>query len=138
MVLSLAAMSTISACSTELEPFTPSSNLYTVLGYLDTDADTQFVRIVPLRAVVQRDTLDSLDVAVTTTNLESGEVAAWEHNLMKLTDSTYGHVYSAAFDVKPGDTLPVECRATGWQNYIRSNKRTRSPGESRLRVWGAQ
>ena len=126
-----------SGCSTELEPFAPADITFTILGYLDTDADTQYVRIVPLRKVVQRDERDSIDARVTTTHIETGETETWTHNLIRFADSSYGHMFSSALDVRPGGTYNIDVRRSDGASASAQTRVPERPGDPDS-VFGAQ
>jgi hypothetical protein len=91
----------MSACDTSFQPFAESEHHFTVMGYLDSDADTQFVRIVSLRQVIDRSLPLPIDATVQTTDLVTGEQVAWHDMLIQFDDSTYGHVFWAAFQPQP-------------------------------------
>ena len=97
----------LAGCETTLEPFAESDISFTILGYLDTDLDTQRVRISPLRAVVDRGGPEPIDALVTTTDLTSGHSVEWVEEAALLTDSSYGHIFWAPFAAEPGHTYQI-------------------------------
>jgi hypothetical protein len=97
----------LSACDTQFEPFADGESHFTILGYLDTDADTQFVRIEPLRPVIQR-TGAPIDATVRTIDLTSQTVDVWTDSLIQFSDASFGHVYWSEFQAVPTHTYRIE------------------------------
>lgn len=98
----------IGGCETSFEPFVEGEQYFTVMGYLDSAADTQFVRVVPVRRVLDRSQPVPIDAAVVTTDLTTGEQVAWRDSLFQFRDSTYGHVFWAAFRPEPEHRYRIE------------------------------
>lgn len=102
--------------STAVNPFIDSGNYYSVYGYLDTFADSQFVRVVPLRGRLERiqsetDPLVNLDAFVSTVDLNNGDSVIWTPRLVQFRDSTYGYLFGARFNrVWPGHTYRLTVR----------------------------
>jgi len=95
-------------CESSFEPFAESDLTFTIFGFLDTDADTQHIRIIPLRQVVDRGGPDPIDARVTTTDLETGETVEWHDSVTQFADSSYGHVFWAAFNAEPDHRYRVD------------------------------
>ncbi|MEZ4699147.1 MAG: hypothetical protein R2834_02355 [Rhodothermales bacterium] len=96
-----------------LDPFENDAKYFTVYGYLDVLETTHALRVIPITrrsAVIQTpsDPAADLDVQVTTTNLRTGEVVHWVHNLEELADGTYGHIYRAVFRVEQEHSYRLE------------------------------
>jgi len=98
----------VSACDSNFTPFSQTDNFYTLLGYLDTDADTQYVRVIPFRATVERQLEPTIDAVVRSIDLTGGSTVVWSDSLVSFPDSTYGHVFWAVFSAKPEHTYRVE------------------------------
>src|SRR5690606_13783533 len=60
------------SCESEFEAFEPGPTSFGVYGYLDTAADTQFVRVIAIRRTLERDG-QGFEGTVTITNLDTGE-----------------------------------------------------------------
>ncbi len=86
-VLLLAALALVACaaggCDTSLDAFADSDKYYSVFGYLDAAADTQWVRIDPLRDSVLVGT-EPFEARVTTTNLSTGETSVWQRKIINL------------------------------------------------------
>lgn len=77
---------------------------YYVAGYLDTAADTQFVRVDAVRPTRLPADASPLDAVVTTTELRTGAVVVWRDSLATRTDGTPAHLFWATFRPEAGRT----------------------------------
>ena len=107
-VVFLGALSILAGCDSNFEPFTESGLHYTVLGYLDTDADTQFIRVVPFRPVVDRLYTEAIDAVLRSTDLDAGTSLVWQDSVVHFPDSSYGHVFWSRFRAAPGHKYRIE------------------------------
>lgn len=105
----------LSACDNTVDPFSPTgSQPFAVFGYLDTAADTQFIRVTDVR----RDPAAALTAAtivepderprVTTTDVDTGNRIIWRDSLITLDDGAPGLLYFAPFSPRPGVTYRLE------------------------------
>ncbi len=89
-------------CEEAVNPFLDDGRYFTLYGYLDTDRDTQFVRVEPLRRTVDLPAPGPLTgVSVTMTEVETGKVVQWRDSLVAfsvgLDQTVYGHVFRTVF-----------------------------------------
>ncbi|NND72911.1 MAG: hypothetical protein HKN43_15145 [Rhodothermales bacterium] len=102
---------------TIITPFSDRDAHFTLFGFIST-ADTQRVRVIPVRTQLDREMEPvPLDVTVTTTGKSSGLVEEWgelrpllssgERGVM-FDDSTFGHVFQAIFTPVIGETYVLE------------------------------
>jgi len=109
-----------SACENAFEPFRTDSNLhFSLFGYLNASADTQWIRVTPVRRSVFT-TPGNLDATVTLERMGSGEsvvlrdsifrfavagpdeaASSWAHNFWTDVPIAYGETYR--FSVRSGD-----------------------------------
>lgn len=111
MLAALLAWST--ACDDTIQPLADNpESLFAVYGFLDSSADTQFVRVEALRPTVlaMDDTPARLDAEVTSTDLDTGEQIPWSDSLVVLDDGSTGHLFFAAFRPRVGGTYRLEVR----------------------------
>ncbi len=87
----------------DFDPFEPSNRYFSVYGYLDAAADTQFVRVTPLRDSLLAGP-GPLDAAVTLERLDTGAKTVWRDSLVRLAGGRLGHVFWSAERVVPGPT----------------------------------
>jgi hypothetical protein len=104
-------------CDNAVDPFADAdgSSPFYVFGYLDTAADTQFVRVEPIRQT--HDPAGGIPpAAVRTMASTSGDAVVWQDSAVTLTDGTPGHLYFALFRPSPGETYALAVnRADGAQ-----------------------
>ncbi len=100
----------LGACDAAFDPVTESETaFFAVYGFLDTAADTQFVRVSPLRPLLEV-AADPPVPRVSTTLLETGERVAWQDSLVRLDDGAAGLLFFARFRAHPGSRYRLEVR----------------------------
>lgn len=97
-----------------VDPFTTGAH-YTVYGFLSPFETEHFVRVIPIRRYPENiakpgGPQSEIDAEVTSTNLSTGQTLKWTHNLVRLNDGSYGHVFSAGFLVSTGATYRLTVR----------------------------
>ena len=102
----------LAACDNTLDPFVPGTlaEPFYVYGFLDTAADTQFVRVEPIRRTTERPGTLPEGVTVTTEEAESGVQAAWQDSLVRLDDGSLGFLYYSTAPVQGGRTYVLTIR----------------------------
>jgi hypothetical protein len=91
------------ACEDAVNPFLDDDRHFTIYGYLDTDRDTQYVRVEPLRRTVDMPEPGPLQgVTVTMTEVLTGREILWRDSLLQFTNGTFGHVFKAVFRPRHG------------------------------------
>lgn len=88
------------SCEAEFDPFETGILTASMYGYLDTAADTQFVRVMPMRQQLQRNG-EPFDGQVSITDIDSGQRYDMQDSLVTLSDGSKATVYWAAFKPKP-------------------------------------
>ncbi len=88
-------------CTETFEPFQENERYFSIYGYLDAAADTQFVAVTPLRKLVSADA-GAIDDAVMLENLETGETIRWRDSLFRFSNGSVGHVFWSKERVEPG------------------------------------
>jgi len=106
----LALVLFLGACDNTFEPISSNKHdFFAVYGYLDTAADTQFIRVSPLR-----DTLEPVPGAysalASTTQLATGDQVAWQDSNIVLDDGQPGLLFFATLAVTPGTPYRLEVR----------------------------
>lgn len=100
-VLVAAALFT-NRCETSFEPFDTSQYYFSIFGYLDTRADTQFVRVTPLRDSVYASP-EPFDADVTLEDLTTGASTAWRDSVFTI-QGRVAHLYWSTQPIQSGDT----------------------------------
>jgi hypothetical protein len=88
-------------CDTSFEPFQESDHYFSVFGYLDASADTQYVRVTPLRNSLVA-TAGPLDATVTLEDLASGRRTVLRDSAFVFGGRAAVHNYWTTEDVLPG------------------------------------
>jgi hypothetical protein len=105
---------TLSGCDdTFLDPFENDQRYFTVYGFLDPLQIRQSVRIIPVTRFPEdiRGPAEGqafIDARVYTRDLTDSTSTLWTHELKKLGDGSYIHLYHADFLVKPGHTYRLD------------------------------
>lgn len=102
----------LASCDNSLTPISENSTQYfSINGYLDTAADTQFVRIEPFRATFQNPTTSAkLDATATIQEGTSGRSIALRDSVIKLNDGSFGHLFYAKFKPLASTTYTLSVR----------------------------
>jgi hypothetical protein len=92
---------------TVIDPFENDGRIYSVWGYVSLFETQHAVRVVPITRYPERirhpgDVQAEIDATVTSIDLTTGYELRWAHALRELGDGSYGHVFTASFDVHPG------------------------------------
>ena len=105
---------TLSGCDdTFLDPFENDQRYFTVYGFLDPLQIRQTVRIIPVTRFPEdiRGPAEGqafIDARVYTRDLTDSTSTLWTHDLKRLDDGSYIHLYHADFLVKPGHTYRLD------------------------------
>ena len=107
-------------CSdTTIDPFENEEKYFTIWGYLDQLSTEHELRVIPVTRYVENiinptDTGAQIDAEVFSVDLTTGTRIRWNHELAKLNDGTYGHVFRSHFLVNTKRTYRIEViRADG-------------------------
>lgn len=129
LVLALSAL--WGACDETVDPFLSDARYFTIYGYLDTDRDTQYVRIEPLRRTVDLPPPGPLDgVTVTMTEVETGREVVWQDSLIAFSDGTFGHVFKTVFRPQYGRRYRIVVRGAQGE----TSAETRVPARRAVQV----
>ena len=111
--LTLSLLLVLAACDDSFNPVSESkTDFFAVSGFLDTAADTHFVRVNPVRETLTGPQ-EPRAIAVTTTHLTTGTQTAWQDSLVLLDNGRPGHLFFAQIPVEPGEAYRLEVRGAG-------------------------
>ena len=109
-----------SGCSdTMIDPFENEEKYFTIWGYLDQLSTQHEIRVIPVTRFAENitDPLQpeaQIDAEVYSVDLSSGQRRRWNHELARLSDGTYGHVFRSQFLVDAKKSYRIEViRADG-------------------------
>jgi hypothetical protein len=100
------------ACDESFEPTAASEFAFSVFGYLDASADTQWIRVMPMRSL-RVTTRDPLGVTVTLEELGTGRIIELEDSLFTFSsysdsalgaEGAYVHNFWTTVPIEPGAT----------------------------------
>ena len=108
--LALSLLLVLAACDDSFNPVSEGkTDFFAVSGFLDTAADTHFVRVNPVRETLAAPQ-EPRAVQVTTTHLATGTQTAWQDSLVLLDNGQTGQLFFAQIPVEPGETYRLEVR----------------------------
>ena len=87
----------LAACDESVNPLTGTDLPYTLWGYMNADADTQFVRVFPITGQLIPDPNADLDARVFSTNLTTGEQREWTYGVVRFDSLISGHYFWSPF-----------------------------------------
>ena len=105
-LLALAAAVALVGCDVAFDPTENSTRYFSMSGYLDTEADTQWVRVEPVDATVEP---SDEPVAVAVTLVGPQGEHAFRQRVVGLGPNP-SHLFWTAADVEPGKTYTVVAR----------------------------
>lgn len=102
------AFSVITGCSNTFEPLQENDQYYfSIYGYLDASADTQWVRIMPVRDSLMYQP-GEIDASVTLEELESGETVTLSDSLVHFSNNRYSHNFWTTYPLEPSTTYRLK------------------------------
>lgn len=102
----------LAGCETSVDPIVGTEKAFSLYGVLQPRADTQWVRVYPIKEQLVPTPPDSLSVAFTSTDLERGRSTAWHDSLIREDDGRYAHVYWSRTPIAYEHTYRVEVAGT--------------------------
>lgn len=106
-------------CNQSFQPIGDDENYtFSIYGYIDASADTQWVRVAPARQ--QLETLDEVpEMHVTLTHLESGEMAVMNNSLVPSPDGRHIPLAWTTIDVDPDQSYTLRAeRPDGAESHV--------------------
>jgi hypothetical protein len=100
----------VAACDESFDPVAPGELAFSVFGYLDASADTQWVRVMPIRPL-KVTSQDALGTTVTLEHLGTGRIFELRDSLFRFSsdpdpdigsEGAYVHNFWTVEDIEPG------------------------------------
>ncbi len=107
----LCAAVVTAACDESIEPTAPTDLALSVFGYLDASADTQWVRVMPIRSL-KVTSEEALEATVTLEHLGTGRIVELRDSLFGFS-SSYVHNFWTLEDIEPGAAYRFSARLEG-------------------------
>lgn len=87
-------------CEPSFDPIQENDRYYSIFGYLNASADTQYVRIEKLRDSLATGTLTNLDAEVTLTNMSTGQTVTMQDSLFEYVQG-WAHNFYTTMAINP-------------------------------------
>jgi hypothetical protein len=109
------------ACDESFEPIAPSELAFSVFGYLDASADTQWIRVMPIRSL-KVTSQDAISVTVTLEHLGTGRIIELQDSLFRFSsyldpdsgsEGAYVHNFWTPEDIEPEAAYRFSARREG-------------------------
>lgn len=115
LLLAGAALAAVGGCGdTSFEVFGEEEVSFSVYGYLDAAASQQAVRVDPLQDRLVPTEAESLNVRVTSENLETGATVEWRDEVVSVgLAETPVHNFTTAAAIEPGATYRFTVESQG-------------------------
>lgn len=110
IIAALLTFSLITSCNETFEPIKENDTyFFSIYGYLDASADTQWVRVTPLHDSIFPGTeaSDSLDAIVSLVHLDSGEKVILNDSLFIYAQIAYAYNFWTTMDLQPDQTYKL-------------------------------
>ena len=96
-------------CDNTIEPFAPTTRHYAIYGFLDADADTQYVRVEATRPDPQEEDRTRTDVPVVSlTHVSTDESVAWRDSTVELEGDGEALLFWVPFSPEPGEIYRLD------------------------------
>ena len=93
--LLLAVLST--GCTESVDPIIGTDLPFTIWGFMNAGADTQYVRVYPITDRLRAETSTSIDAQVFSTDLTTGERRQWRYKTVSVDSVRTGHIFWSPF-----------------------------------------
>ena len=135
----LVSVALLAGCDDTFSPTEQTELQFSVFGYLDASADTQWIRIMPIRPVLPTSP-DSLGVIATIEHVESGEIITLRDSIFRFTPANpdvggevlHLHNFWTSAAIQPGDTYRFSARQDGQPP---SEAEVRIPPDYGVEMW---
>lgn len=97
-------MGVLLGCDPTVDSFQENDQHYSIFGYLNVTADTQFVRVEQLRDGQATQAPATLDAAVRLTNLATDQTVTLQDSLFRFLDGRTAHNFYTTTDIAPSTT----------------------------------
>ncbi|MEX2601806.1 MAG: hypothetical protein WD355_09175 [Balneolaceae bacterium] len=103
----------VTACDEVFDPYQPNDQYhYSIYGYLDATADTQWVRIMPVREDFTLDPDHPIDATVMLEHVESGHTVTMKDTLISYAHGVYAWNFWTDMEIRPEETYRLTATRT--------------------------
>ena len=89
----------LTGCETSFDPFEESDLTFSVMGYLDANADTHFVRVEHLRDSLLLGSLGGINATISLEDLSTGERTVWRDSVFQFGTTVFAHNFWSIQDL---------------------------------------
>ncbi|MEX2600247.1 MAG: hypothetical protein WD355_01285 [Balneolaceae bacterium] len=108
LLLLLPYLLSLSGCNETFEPWIENDRYhFSIYGYLDSSADTQWVRVMPVREDFLLDPEQPIDATVTLEHIETGETVVMSDSLFEYAHGAYAWNFWTTMDLEPEQTYRI-------------------------------
>ena len=142
LVIGVLAAIIATACDETFSPIEPSGLQFSILGYLDASADTQWIRVTPIRPVATTSP-DPLGARVTLQDLGTNHIIELRDSVFRFSssdpdlgsDGVYLHNYWTTERIEPGATYRLSVSQDG---KAPAEAEVEVPGDYDIEAWFSQ
>ena len=87
----------LTSCDDDVEAIIGTEKPFTIWGFINAGADTQFVRVFPINDQLLTENQNTIDARVFSTNLTTGDRQEWTYENVQFDSLISGHVFWAGF-----------------------------------------
>src|SRR5690606_19599811 len=87
----------VAGCEQSVDPIVGSEHPYTIWGFMNAGADTQVVRVFPIREELFPELGSGIDARVFSTDLTTGERREWTYEVVQFDSLIEGHLFKSPF-----------------------------------------
>lgn len=113
LVLAVTVVFLCSSCDPAFSPFKKKNNHFSVFGYLNASADTQFVRVEYLRDGMATDAPVNQDAKVMLKNTETGQTTTLQDSLFSYYQSGKAHNYYTTMNITSNQSYRLQVQGHG-------------------------
>lgn len=123
----------LTGCDPAVDSFQENDLHYSLFGILNATADSQFVRVEPLRDGMLTRAPETLDAEVTLTNLSTNRTVTLRDSLFRYLDQATAHNFYTTIPIDSGTTYRLQVKGpNGAKSYAETAVPSSGPGLSVL------
>lgn len=96
----------IAGCDNSLQPLNTEKGIYSIYGFIDVNADVNYIRIKDMNIPLVDDTTQTIDAAVTLTDLNTGASQVLQDSVVQFANVST-HNFRTTMDIQPETTYRI-------------------------------
>lgn len=106
-----------SSCDPAFSPIEQNGRTFSIFGYLNASADTQFVRVEYLRDSLAIGSPEKLDAEIILTNTETGQTTTLQDSVFSYYQWGKAHNYYTTMDISANQSYRLEVQGNGSSSW---------------------